>query len=123
MKTNYSRLTLQLSDSSLSSLFWEFSTEEIIFTMPYFTILAFVFSIALAFGYDYKVQILIHVLEFSLYVLVHVIGIKAKKYHVYGMLILFAIRMTVICCSQYFVSQYITKDPDTVLQATYDVIV
>ena len=123
MKANYSRLTLRLSDSSLSSLFWEFTTEEIIFTMPYFTILAFVFSVALAFGYDYKVQILIHVLEFSLYVLVHVIGIKAKKYHVYGMLILFAIRMTVICCSQYFVSQYITKDPDTVLQATYDVIV
>ena len=90
--------------------------------MPYFTILAFVFAVGIMFSYDYKVQILIYAIEFSLYVLVHVIGNKVKKYHVYGMIILFAIRMTVICTSQYFVSQT-NKDPDFVLRATYDVMV
>ena len=90
--------------------------------MPYFTILAFVFAVGIIFSHDYKVQILIYAIEFSLYVLVHVIGNKVKKYHVYGMIILFAIRMTVICVSQYFVSQT-DKDPDLVLRATYDVMV
>ena len=123
MRNNYSRITLRLSDSSLSGLLWDFSTEEIQFTMPYFTILATVFAVGIIFSYDYKIQILIHVSEFSIYVVVHVVGNKFKKCHVYGMLILFAIRMIVICTSQYFRNESTDKDPDSVLRASYDVMV
>ena len=41
LNKDYNRLTLKLKDQSLDRLFWEFSTEEILYTMPYITFMAF----------------------------------------------------------------------------------
>ena len=103
-QNNYSRFTLRLHDSTLHSLFWDFTIEEIYFTMPYFTILAAVFSVSTIFSHKLKVQILVMFLEFALYVTVHFIGQRRKRWHVYGMLFLFGVRMITICSQQFLVA-------------------
>ena len=122
-QNNYSRLTLRMTDKSLSSLFWEFSIEEIFFTMPYFTILAAAFTLQIIFRYDYKIQLLIHISEFSMYVVVHVLGNKYRNYHVYGMLFLFVNRCLIIYSRLYFKSQAREIDYDLELRRAYDVLV
>ena len=41
LNKDYNRFTLKLQDQSLTGLYWRFSTEEILFSMPYITFITF----------------------------------------------------------------------------------
>ena len=74
---NYSRLTLRLRDPSLNNLFWEFTNEEILLTMPYFTLIAGVFLLTNILLGEKLGFVIIVSFTFMLNVGVHIIG---KRY-------------------------------------------
>ena len=78
---NYSRFTLKLKDKSLQNLYWDFNQDEILFTMPYFTIMSgsLFLGILLTNVLEKPLLILVLAVEFLLYVSVHILGNKYKK--------------------------------------------
>ena len=105
---NYSRFTLKLKDKSLQNLYWDINQDEILFTMPYFTIMSgsLFLGILLTNVLEKPLLILVLAVEFLLYVSVHVLGNKYKNYHVYGVLLLFTVTQTNICINQFFFRIY-----------------
>ena len=117
---NYSRLTLRLKDPSMHEPFWEFTIDEILFTMPYFLILAVIYTIASVFQFEEKSFIVVAVVALLLYIAVHILGQKRKQYHVYGMLTLFLTRQSVILITQIFYISYTDQiQHDLALRASY----
>ena len=91
--------------------------------MPYFTLLSAIFSVSIIFTHFVKIQIFVTLVEFALYITVHVIGMRSKRYHVYGMLFLFSVRMIVLCSQQFMRSLDPTIDVNLALGNTFDVMV
>ena len=69
-----------MKDQSLKNLYWEFNQDEILFTMPYFTIMSgsLFLGILLTNVLEKPLLILVLAVEFLLYVSVHVLGNKYK---------------------------------------------
>ena len=117
---DYSRFTLRLKDPNMHEPFWEFTIDEILFTMPYFLILAVVYTIASVFEFEDKSFIIVSVVALLLYIAVHILGQKRKKYHVYGMLMLFLTRQSLILITQIFYINYTDQiQHDLALRASY----
>ena len=99
---NYSKLTLRLNDPSLHKHFWDFSAEEIWFTMPYFTLIFGFHCVSTFFYFEQISLILVNVVEFLSYLTVHLLGNKYRRFHVYGMFFLYVVSMSVICIVQIY---------------------
>lgn len=99
---NYSKLTLRLNDPSLHKQFWDFSAEEIWFTMPYFTVIFGFHCVSTFFYFEQISLIIVNVVEFLSYLTVHLLGNKYRRYHVYGMFLLYVVSMSVICIVQIY---------------------
>ena len=103
--------------------FWEFTIDEILFTMPYFLILAVTYTIASVFQSEQKSYIVIALAALLAYIAVYIIGYRHKEYHVYGMAFLYIIRLSVILVTQLFYTTY--KDQiqfDLALRASYQAL-
>ena len=120
---NYNRFTLQLKDKSMHGPFWEFTIDEILFTMPYFIILGVTYTIASVFQSEHKSYMVISIVALLAYIAVYFLGNRHKQYHVYGMVFLYMIRLTMILVTQIFYTAY--KDQiqfDLSLRASYQAL-
>ena len=67
------------------------------------------------------VVILLLIVEFLLYIIVHVLGNRYKKFHVYGMFLLYTTTMTHVCVSQFLFRAHNDKfKDDMTLRGSYE---
>ena len=74
--------------------FWEFTMEEILFTMPYFLLMVIVFSITNMVQVENKLYIVVALVKCLMYTVVYLIAHRLKNYRAYGMFLLFLISQT-----------------------------
>ena len=66
-------------------------------------------------------MIIFLIVEFLLYVVVHVLGHRYKKFHVYGMFLLYITTMTHVCVSQFLFRAHNDKfKDDMTLRGSYE---
>ena len=86
-------MSLRLKDASLYDKFWEFTNEEVAITMPYFIFLAGTFLLMNIILGENIGFVAVVALVFLLYILVHMLGKRYRRFYAYGMLIVFFAEM------------------------------
>ena len=86
-------MSLRLRDASLYEKFWEFTNEEVMITIPYFIFLAGTFLLMNIILGENIGFVAVVALVFLLYILVHMLGKRFRRFYAYGMLTVFFAEM------------------------------
>ena len=86
-------MTLRLRDASLYEKFWEFTNEEVVITMPYFIFLAGTYLLMIILSGENIGFVVVVALVLLLYILVHILGKRYRRFYAYGMLTVFFAEM------------------------------
>ena len=113
-------MSLRLTDASLYEKFWEFTNEEVVITMPYFIFLAGTFLLMNILLGENIGFVAVVALVFLLYILVHMIGKRYRRFYAYGMLTVFFAEMAQVCIGLIFFQDYEDQQKqDLALRAGY----
>ena len=115
---SYNRLTLKLNDQNLYDEFYQFTIDEIIFTLPYFVIIYSVMMVISFSSEEWKTQMALFIPLFFFLMATLLLRHKCREYLMYCFLLLslttygviFFIHMTTTSDGEYLESLY-TQQP------------
>ena len=99
-------MSLRLTDPSLYDKFWDFTNEEVAITLPYFVFLAGAFLLMNILLGENIGFVAVVALVFLIYILVHMLGKRYRRFFAYGMLTVFFAEMAQICIGLIFFQDY-----------------
>ena len=121
--SSYNRLTLKLNDSTLYDEFYQFTIDEIIFTLPYFVIIYSVMMVISFSSEEWKTQLSLFGPLFFFLMAILLLRNKCREYLMYCFLLLsmttygviFFIHMTTTSDGEYLESLY-TRQPSQLMR-------
>ena len=121
--SSYNRLTLKLNDSTLYDEFYQFTIDEIIFTLPYFVIIYSVMMVISFSSEEWKTQMFLFGPLFFFLMAILLLRNKCREYLMYSFSLLslatygviFFIHMTTTSDGEYLESLY-TRQPSQLMR-------